>query len=384
MVAELDLAQDLAETEETDLAGYVIRFLDGDFATYDADVARLKEDLPAPITSNSARADTANDEIVGWSALFESENFEIAQERFERCWTAAKEENNLREMAALHGWHRAKALYLDGLHGNRGAEAKAFQVLEEAIRRGGRSSWFNRMRASLNRARDHADAARSVADQEYPDAVIHSLGERLERLGTSGGKYQKFVDDLRSRLESGNHAQFQEALEDLGTLLGYRARRPKYGAAADCIWRGEFGMVREYLAFEAKIEHEPANLITVEHLGQAHIQHSRAEQEYGTKGYSVRVLLVTHLTQLAPDAQSSVGPIRLLQKDVVLALCARVCDIMTAYRSCWNIDDVPAMRAAAASIGPRLPKTGWLLRAVDRAAPWVSESDLLAEWDARD
>ena len=382
IAAELDLAQDLAEKEKSDLAVYVTRFLGGDFSDYDADLAMLKEDVPSQRSSNSVTTDTSKDEVVGWSALFESENFLVAQQCFERCWDATQEDSNLREISALHGWHRAKALYLDGFRGNQADKDKAFQVLEDAIGRGGLSSWFNRMRGSVNRARNDTSVTNRMIEQEYAESIIHSFDECMERLGTSGSKFQKFVNRLRSRLKSGSHAEYQEGLEDLGTLLGYRARRPKHGASTDCVWRGDFGNFREFFAFEAKIEHEPSNPITVTHLGQAHTQLSRAKQEYEVRGYSVRAMLVTHLNQLAPDAQSSVEPIKLLQKDIVLALFTRVCEYMTIYRSHWNIDDVRARRTAAAAIRPRLPKTGWLLRALDCAAPWLSEADLLKEWVA--
>ncbi len=381
MAAELDLAQDLAEREENDLAKYVTQFLHGDFTTYDVDLAKLNEDTPPPISGNLVGADTSKDEVVGWSALFESENFAVAQQRFERCWDTAKEDNNLREITALHGWHRAKALYLEGLRGNQVSVDRALHVLEESIERGGLSSWFNRMRGSLNRARNHSIATESIVQQEYGESIIHGFDERLERLGTTGPKFQEFVNHLRARLESGTHAEYQEALEDLGTLLCYRARRPKFGASPDCVWRGEFGNSREIFTFEVKVEQEPSHPITTTHLGQAHTQHSWAKQKYGMQGYSVRALIVTHLDQLAPDAQSSVEPIKLLHKDVVLALWTRVCDIMTTYRSLWNIDDIQAKRTAATAIRPRLPKTGWFLRALDRAAPWLSEADVLKEWD---
>ena len=91
-------------------------------------------------------------------------------------------------------------------------------------------------------------------------------------------------------------------------------------------------------------------------------------------------MVVTHLNQLASDAQSSVGPIKFLQKDVVLALWGRVRDIMTMYRSSWSVDNVQAKRDAAKTIRPRLPKTGWFLRALDSADPWLSKDDILKEW----
>ena len=249
--------------------------------------------------------------MIGWSALFESENFVVAQGYFERCWNAAKADNLL-EIAALHGWHRAKALYLDGRLGNQGAAEQAFQVLEEAIQRGGQSSWFNRMRGSLNRVRNQENSNETVIERECAEAIIHSFDKQLERLGTSGPEFQKSIEFLKSRLESESHAEYQEGLENLGTLLGYRTQRPQYNASADCTWRGEFGNSREFFTFEAKIEHKPSNSIIVSHLGQAHVQHSWAKQKYETQGYSVRSVVVTHLNQLAPDAQASVGPIKFL------------------------------------------------------------------------
>ena len=62
----------------------------------------------------------------------------------------------------------------------------------------------------------------------------------------------------------------------------------------------------------------------------------------------------------------------------MLALWEQVRDIMTMYRFHWHIDDFQVRRAAAEAIRPRLPKTGWLLRALDKADLW--EIDILKEW----
>ena len=380
IMGEIDLAQDLAELGKDNLATYVTQFLHGDFTTYDNNLAQLTEQIPAQQSKNSVNTDTSEDEVIGWAALFESDNFVVAEQHFGQCWNTAKAANLL-EVTALHGWHRAKALYLEGLRGKHGALNQAFQVLEEAIQRGGRSSWFNRMRGSLNRARNHESAMESVSEQEYAEAIIHNFDEQLERLGTKGPKFQKFINNLESNLNSKSHAEYQEALEHLGILLGYRAWRPKHGASADCAWRGEFGNSREFFVFEAKIEHEPSNSITTAHLGQSLGQYHRAENQYGPQGYSVQAVVVTHLNQLASDAQSSVGPIKLLQKDLVLVLWTYVREIMTKYRSSWSIDDIQARRTAAADIRPKLPKTGWLLRALKHPDPWISETDVLKEWD---
>ena len=378
--AELDLAQDLAELEENKLVEYVEKFLRGDFNTYDTDLGKLQEDVP--VDKQSKSTNTSKDEVKGWTALFDSGNFRVAKERFEQCWNIAKKDNNLLEIAAFHGWHRAKALYLEGLQGNQSALNQSLQVLEEAIQRGGMSSWFNLMRGSLNRVRARENATENITKQECAEAIICSFDEKLERLGTKGPKFQKYIDWLEAKLNSTSHAEYQEALELLGAILGFRAWRPQHGASADCVWRGELGNSRELIVFEAKIEHEPSNLITATHLGQAHTQYSRAKEEYENRGYSIRAVVVTHLNQLAPDAQSALGPIRLIKKDVILALWSRVRTIMTAYRSEWDLDDIKTRRLAATAIRPKLPSTGWLLQALDKADPWLSESDVLKGWSA--
>ena len=380
IMAEIDLAQDLSEREDVGLATYVAQFLKKNFEEYDADLSQLAADIPQPQKPENSVTDTSKDEVIGWTALFESENYAVAQDHFERCWDRAKNDNLL-EIAALHGWHRAKALYLDGLRGQQGASDRAIQVLEEAIKRGGQSSWFNRMRASISRMYAHTETLHAIAECEFAEAVIRSFDDELERLGVSGNKYQKFINDLNEKLGSEKHATYQEGLETLGTLLGYKSSRPKNKAAADCIWCGNFGNTRELFTFETKIEQQPSNSITASNLGQASLQYNRAMEEYGNKGYVVHSLIATHLEQIAPEGMSAIGQIKLVSKDTVLALWACVRNLMTIYRSRWNLDVIQMRRAAEIEIRPKLPKTGWFLRAVDSADPWLSENMLLKEWN---
>jgi len=381
IVAEIDLAQDLAEKSNTDLASYVSRFLRGDFVQYDSDLKTLREELP-PSSQTPSPTDTSESEVLGWAALFESENYDIAQQQFERCWNIAKEAN-LREIAALHSWHRAKALYLESLRGNETARVRALKVFEEGIQRGGVSSWFNRMRASVNRARTRTAAGTDQAvELEHGEAIIRSFDDLLERTGTTGTKFQRFVDTLSANLSSTSHAEYAQGLEHFGRLLGYKPWRPKHGAATDCSWRGEFGRARECFTFEVKIEHVQSNSITASDVGQTHNQLSRAEAEYGNAGYSVRAMIVTHLSKVLPDAISSLGVVRLVSKDDIFALWRRVSELLGFYRSKWHLDDVRIRNQAAEQLREFLPKTGWLLRAVDAADMWVSGDCILNEWGA--
>ena len=381
MMGEIDLAQDLAEERNEKLTEYVVQFLTNNFTQYDADLSRLMGDVPPFQKKGKSHRDTSKDEVVGWTALFQSENYEIAQERFERCWNAAKADN-LIEIAALHGWHRAKVLYLDGcLRGDASAINQALAVLEEAVKRGGRSSWFNRMRASIGRAQQDERAMNAVAEGEYADSLIRSFDDHLERLGTSGSKFDMFVKQIGERLNAESHGSYQEGLEKFGNLLGYRARRPRHAAATDCVWRGDFGNNHELLTFEAKIDHQPSSVITHTNVGQAVAQYNRVQGEYGDKGYIIRSLIVTHLEDISKDGASALGTVRLVSKDVVLALWYRVRTLITSYRSRWSLDDIKVRRSCAFQIRSKLPKTGWLLRAVDGAEPWISTEGMLKEWN---
>ena len=333
--------------------------------------------VPAPRVSGQI-VDTSANEVIGWAALTES-NYPLAGERFEACWDAARAANLL-EIGALHGWHRAKALYLAGQLGDTTARQRALEVLDEAIRRGGQSSWFNRQRASLGRARADFAATQVAAAADYADTLVRTFDDLLEKLGTRGDKFQREIDKTSSSLTSMSHAQYQEGLERLGATLGYSATRPKYGAATDCRWRGVFGNARELLTFEAKIEHTPSGTITAADMGQAHVQYARGLSEFGAQGYTVRGNIVTHMTQLHGAAVSGVGALKIVPKDAIRALWERVVLLLSQYRAAWSLDDIAARSRAAATLRPKLPSTGWLVRALDAGAPWVASDRLLVEW----
>jgi hypothetical protein len=335
-----------------------------------------------PVAPLAQTNDTAADEVIGWAAL-DNQNYPVAAARFETCWESAKRDNVI-ELGALHGWHRAKALYLQGRGGgDSGALARSFQALDEAITRGGKSSWFNRMRASLLRARTDMNAASAITEAEYAEAVLRVFDERLERVGTIGDRYQKYLDRITERLSSFKHAEYQEGLELLGELIGYTATRPKFGAATDCRWRGAFGQAREVFTIEAKIEHTASTRITASDLGQAHNQRTRAEAEFNASGYTVRGMIATHMVAMNPDAVSSIGPIAILPKEAVLALWRQIGALLSGYRAAWSLDDIAVRARAAVVLRPVLPRTGWLVRALATGDPWVTADALTREWRPR-
>ena len=145
-------------------------------------------------------------------------------------------------------------LAVDSPAGDPNARERALQVFEAAIARGGSTSWFNRMRASINRARQAPNAAAPVAT-DYATLLIRAFDDQLERLGTTGNRFDRYCQSITDGLQPDTHDRFSEALEKLGAVLGFSASHPRYQAATDCRWRGVFGNQRELVTFEAKIEH---------------------------------------------------------------------------------------------------------------------------------
>jgi hypothetical protein len=377
MVAEIDMAQDLAEVPESDLCRLIRSFLQEDFASYDAKLQGYRKALPAPKPAPSF-VDTSGKEVIGWAALFGNQNYDLAADRFEECWTVC-EAGNLTEIGAFWKWNWAKAIYLQSLLGDPTARARSLELADEAIKRGGISSWFNRLRASVNRAR--AKTARAQwAVNEYGTALIRSFDDLLEKLGTKGAKFEAYCNRVTECLSSEKHEEYCEGLEKLGNLLGYQATRPKYRTATDNRWRGTFGNSKEMITIEVKVEHTAGTEITPSHLGQAHNQLNRAITEFEHLGYSIRGTIVTHLSTIDPAAKSSAGAIRIVAKNGILELWQKTRGLLSLYRQGWSLDDIPARLMAANAILAKCPRTGWLLKAIDEDRLFLDGKHLLSGW----
>jgi hypothetical protein len=380
MIAEVDMAQDNAELDDAALSQKVHAFLSKDFVAFDADLGSYQQS--APTTKNVpmplSKAEVAQAEVMGWAAMFFSHNYELAADRFEDVWEAYLAANVM-EMGAFQKWIWAKAVSLQSTQDQPKAKQLAFDLAAEAIKRGGQASWFNRLRASLNRAKTEKASPVPAFQQDYGATLVRSFDDHLEHLGTQE-RFEKFCKNLSEGLASEKHQKYCESLESLGKLLGYQASRPKGQAATDSRWRGTFGQTKEVVTFEAKIEHQDGNVITPTHMGQAHNQFNRATAEFNHLGYGVRGTIVTHLTNVDPAAQSSAGIIRVIKKESVSALWDRVNSLLATYRDGWSLDDVAVRRPAMEALYAKCPPTGWLFRALDEDTLFISADLMLREW----
>jgi hypothetical protein len=378
IMAEIDSAEDDTEIEVDALAKKVTAFLNKDFGDFDAILALHLKDVPQRAPQQPDTVDVSRDEVLGWAEMFEHKNYAAARDHFYAC--SEKTKQAFRELSAFYQWSLAKATFLLGKQGDLSARSEAPDLLDTAIERGGKSSWFNRLRSSLNRYRTSLGTGTKAIQPEYAYVVLHTFDDLLERYGPKGTRFQRWADRVTVCLRSEHHGEYQEGLEELGKVLGFSASRPKYGAATDCRWRGVFGNTREVVTFEAKIEHEPGGKVVPYHVGQAHNQLTRAKEEFATKGFVVRGTIVTHLTELEATVESSLGEIRIIRKEAVLALWDRLLSIITLYRDQWSLEDVDARLTAGESLLPKFPPEGWLTRALSEQVHIVTEAALLKEW----
>ena len=379
MIAEIDLAQDTAELDDEAISIRVKQFLEGDFGNYDADLSQYLNSVPPFSQTNSSLAapEIVKAEVTAWSAIYESQNYELAANRFEEVWKAYREQNVI-ELGAFHKWNEAKATFLQSLSDEPGTKGKAYALAEEAIGRGNRTSWFNRLRASLNRTRNVNETI-EIESTEYGLSIARAFDDFLEQYGAKE-RFEKACQRISTSIDSGKHNEFCEGMKPLGMLLAFHSSRPKGNAATDNRWRGVFGNTRVAFTFEAKIEHTDGVAITPTHMGQAHNQLNRAAMELEALGYIVRGTIVTHLDNIEDAARSSAGPIRVVRKDAIAALWKHVERLLRSYADGWKVDDVAARTGKMNELLPRCPTGSWLAQSLSEDTLFIAKESLLRHW----
>ena len=95
MIAELDIAQDTAELDDQKISDNVRSFLQGNFGAYDASVAQYLGSVPQSQQLNIplSASKVVKAEVTAWSAMYESQNYGLAADRFEEVWKAYRDEN---------------------------------------------------------------------------------------------------------------------------------------------------------------------------------------------------------------------------------------------------------------------------------------------------
>lgn len=377
---EIDLAQDLSEEDASAVASRALSFLSGDFIEYDRDRAEARDyAAPAPSPVSEWSEQLARHEIDGWQALWRG-SYASAESDLLR-WSDECAAHGLPEMSAFARWCAAKAAFLAGSQGDSAAASRATGLLEEAIGHGGRYTvWFNGLRHSLHAMRSQAVPDAVVVDGAR-EQILRAFDTHMTGRGNAATRFEGFRRTVEEDLASDKHKRYQQALEDIGELLGYQAVRPKFGqAVTDVRWTGVFAGYREMLTLELKIEHLPHNSLSAGDVDQALGQVASAHTEWAPRGFQPRGAIVTTLTEIDHAALPRLGALAVIKHEAILALWERVATLLGLFRETWSPDDAAARQAAFEQIAPKLPDTGWLPRALDKGDSFVDGDDLLAEW----
>ncbi len=377
---EIDVAQDHVAEEAAAVAARVSEFLQGHFEAHDQELAAAETgamEPPGPAPEWSATL--AEFEVDGWREMWLGD-YAAAERAFER-WADSCSEHGLNELGGFARWCQAKAAFLSGRQGDGPAEQRSIALLDAAIGQGGRMTvWFNRLRASLNAVRE------AVGEQVPPpnerEGILAAWDHHFSDRTTSARRWEKLRQRVSDGLASGSHAQYQEAMEQIGELLGYRAVRPPGQGATDVRWQAMSGGVREMFVLECKIEHEPANELTIGNVDQALGQLSAATTEWGPRGYVPRGAIVTRLDAIDSAAAQRLGPLAVIPSASIEVLWGRLAALLGLFREQWSPEDAEARARAVDYARRHLPPAGWLGRALDSGTPRVDPQALLAEWPA--
>ena len=90
--------------------------------------------------------------------------------------------------------------------------------------------------------------------------------------------------------------------------------------------------------------------------------------------------MVTHLKAIEKSAESSLGKIRIIEKEAIVELWERLRTLLSVYRDGWSLDDIDARQSAAQMISSRLPPVNWLIRVIETDGTFLSSKVLLREW----
>jgi len=343
-------------------------FLRGEFAEFD----RLQDaaEPPPPRARRAPALSTAPDEVAGWLSLVETRDFAAASASFARVVQGLQDAE--REHRGFWTYLQAFAEYLRGERdGVDGARDRSLTLLGVAIREGASSSWFNRVRKAVNQMRGE------LVEPDLADLtpLFEVWDQFVEVNPYQGGRFLRWQARLQTFI-AGTHGQVCEALETIGSLLGFAATRPRGDAAADGIWRQGDAAI----TLEAKIETTRANVVYTD-VNQADGQRRSAVHTLRIDERQVDALVVTNLREIAPEASAALGRVRVLKTEQLEGLRLKLEEVQRDYWSTWSRDDAAARMAARAAAARRMPRAGWLARAITGSpGPFISHDELFAEW----
>lgn len=364
---QVEIGLELTEDGMGGVVPFAREFLGGNFSQFDSREGAASPPRPS---RDIVLDTTAEDEVLGWLALYNRHDYANAATRFEHVVRGLQDRE--REHRAFWEYQQAFAEFLRHAEDQGfGALERAIELLELAKREGASSSWFNRLARVTNLLR----AEREVHHDREPTAIFDVWDQLVEQHPYHSGRFLRWQSRLQSHL-AGTHAQAAEAMEVIGTLLGFRASRPSGNGAPDGLWRDSDSSV----TIEAKIETE-RDAVVLSDVNQADGQRRAASVILGVPEDFVDGLIVTNLGEIDRTASPALGRLRIVSTSVMEQVRARLQEILADYWRTWSRGNASARLTARAAAERRLPPRGWLHRAIlNVPGPFLQADELMAEW----
>lgn len=369
---EVEVGLQLTEAGMGQVTSVALKFLKGHFSDFDRRAAKAQPPAVKSRPKKLLTASSVGHEINGWKALYSSRDFETASSQFQEVLERIQDDE--REHRAFWRYNQAFAEYLrHSQDQSPGAIQNTIRLLKEATREGGLSSWFNRLTRATNRL-----AKEQPTELRYDlSRIFDNWDLFVEQYPYRRGRFMKWQAALKASMD-GTHDQVSEALEVLGTLLGFSASRSQAQGAPDNLWRST-----DYaLTIELKIELD-RDSVSLRDITQATGQTQAAKTDLGLNDERVDGIIVTQLSKIDEAADKARGSIRILSLPVVDDLRNRLEAIMREYWQVWDRGDAAARATARETAARRLPPPGWLNRAIRSSkGPFISAPELFREWKA--
>jgi hypothetical protein len=177
----------------------------------------------------------------------------------------------------------------------KGFDSIARDYLIRAKSAGNTVSWFHHaIRKML------PDSEAYNEEDEISAIAVEGIIKELNSLGTVGEKFYNSLDKIESDLQETDYTKFDNALIQLGRLLGFSSFKPSGKAVPDAVWH-----IENYigLIFEAKSGEDPEDGISVDNCTQAKRHLDWALSNKRTKNIDKKhSILVTPKTKIDEEA----------------------------------------------------------------------------------
>lgn len=170
------------------------------------------------------------------------------------------------------------------------------------------------------------------SDDALSSMAAVRAADELVRLGTTGSRFDRTMNEVRTRLAARDARTFEMGLDALGALLGFDVteRDSKQKAAPDSVW---FIPSSIAIAWEAKSNEEPDRPIPIRDVREANGHFDWVRDRLNLRGDdATTVVMASPRSTLDPEAKKYAGRLRYAHVSWVAHLAAEAISVLSAVR----------------------------------------------------